>query len=66
MAGKVRTSQKQAIARYRKDKTKSFSMTFFPNDMPLYEHLQKQRNKAAYIKGLIAADMEREAEDADE
>ena len=59
-------SMDQAKARYRKAKTKSFSMTFFPDDMPLYEHLQKQEKKAAYIKSLIAADMEKqEAENAD-
>lgn len=55
---KVYESTKQAIARYRRDKTKSFTMTFFPGDMPLYEHLQSQPNKSAYIKALIAADME--------
>lgn len=51
-------STKRAKAKYRKDKTKSFTLTFFPRDMELYEHLQAQPNKSAYIKALIAADME--------
>ena len=55
---KVYDSTKQAIAKYRKAKTKQFALTFFPRDMELYEHLQAQPNKSAYIKALIAADME--------
>ena len=54
---KVYESSRRAKARYRKDRTKSFTLTFYPGDMELYEFLQTQSNKSAYIKGLIAADM---------
>lgn len=55
---KVYESSKRAKARYRKDKTKSFTLTFYSGDMELYEFLQAKPNKSAYIKRLIATDME--------
>ena len=32
-----------------------------PADWLIYQHLQKQTNKAAYIRRLVLRDMEREA-----
>lgn len=53
-------AQKRAKAKYAKKKTKQLSMRFFPNDMDLWEHLDNQPNKAAYIKQLIRDDMEKQ------
>ena len=52
-------SKKKADAKYRAKNVKQYALSFFPADYDLYEHLQKQPNKAAYIKGLIRDDMER-------
>lgn len=50
-------AQKRAAARYRREKTHSFSMRFFPADADVWEHLSKQPRKAEYIKMLIRRDM---------
>lgn len=55
----VSESKKRADAKYRKEKVKQYAISFFPADYDLYEHLQKQPNKAAYIRDLIRADMEK-------
>lgn len=51
-------AQRRANLKYRKEKTKQLAMTFYPNDMELWEHLAKQPSKATYIKELIRKDME--------
>lgn len=55
------SAQRRATLKYRKEHTKQLAMRFFPDDMDLWEHLQKQDGKAAYIKRLIRDDMERQA-----
>lgn len=37
---------------------KTVSLGFYPSDADLLEHLNKQPNKAGYIKDLIRRDME--------
>lgn len=49
-------AQKRATAKYR-EKTKQFSLKFFPKDFDVYEHLSKQPRKAEYLIGLIRKDM---------
>lgn len=54
-------AQRRASARYRKRSTHQLSMRFFPDDEPLWERLQSMpEGKAAYIRRLIAEDMERD------
>lgn len=55
----VSDAQKRANERYRKESVKQFAVRFYPADSDAWEHLQKQPNKAGYIKALIRADMER-------
>ena len=50
-------AQRRAALKYRKERTKTVSVCFYPADMELYEHVQKQPKKAAYIKRLIAEDL---------
>lgn len=52
-------AQRRATLKYRKEKTKQLAMRFYPDDMDLWNHLDKQPNKAAYIKRLIREDMEK-------
>lgn len=54
----VSDAQKRADAKYKREKTQQFAFRFFPKDRALWDHLQKQPNKAEYIKSLIRADME--------
>lgn len=53
----VRESQVRATAKYQKEKTKAYTLRFFPSEMELWKHLQDQPNKAGYIKELIRKDM---------
>ena len=55
----VSDAQKRANERYRKESVKQFAVRFYPADSDAWEHLQKQPNKAGYIKTLIRADMEK-------
>ena len=55
----VSDAQKRASAKYAKEKTKQFILKFYPADMELYEHLQQQPIRNAYLKKLIRKDMER-------
>lgn len=50
---------KKAIKKYRSEKTKTKSLCFFPDDMPLLEHAESTGNFSGYIKDLIRADMEK-------
>ena len=56
----VTDAQKRAAAKYKREKTHSFSLRFFPADEELWEHLQRQARKAEYLKRLIREDMEGE------
>ena len=49
-------AENRAKANYRK-KTKSITIEFYPAEMDLFEHLQKQEQKRTYIKNLIREDM---------
>lgn len=53
-------AQRRATLKYRKEHTHQLSMTFFPADEDLWEHLQRQPKKADYVRALIRADMERQ------
>lgn len=59
MPRKSMASTKQAKGRYKSEKVKRFLVEFYPTEAKIWEHLQEQPNKAGYIKGLIAADLER-------
>lgn len=54
----VSESQRKASAKYKREKTHSFSMRFFPSEEELWEHLEAQPRKTEYVKALIRADME--------
>ena len=54
----VSDAQKKASDKYRKEKMRQKVVRFSPNEMDLYEHLQKQPNQMGYIKELIRKDME--------
>lgn len=51
-------AQKRAKAKYNREKMKQKIVRFSPNEMDLYEHLQKQPNQMGYIKSLIRKDMD--------
>lgn len=42
-------AQKRATERYQKEKVKQQIVKFYPTDMDLWEHLQKQSNKMGYV-----------------
>lgn len=50
-------AQKRADAKYKREKTQQFSLRFFPADADIWEHLQKQENKAQYLRDLIRKDI---------
>lgn len=58
----VSDAQKRANEKYRRESVRQFAVRFYPADSDAWEHLQKQPNKAGYIKALIRADMEKSAE----
>lgn len=45
----VSEAQKRASAKYAKANVKQFNLKFFPADAELWERLQEQDNKAAYL-----------------
>lgn len=51
-------AQKRASIKYMREKTKPFTMRFYPTDMELWDWLQSQPNKQGYVKGLIRRDMD--------
>lgn len=59
-------AQKRATERYQKEKVRQQAVKFYPADMDLWEHLQKQPNKMGYVKALIRADMEKEGHTVNE
>ena len=52
-------AQRRANERYKREKTHQLAIRFFPADEALWQHLQEQPAKAAYIKRLIRDDMSR-------
>lgn len=50
-------AQRRAIKKYTKEKSKQMNLKFYPPEMDVWEHLQKQENKSGYIKDLIREDM---------
>lgn len=50
-------SQRKASLRYKKENTKSITITFFPKDMDLYNYMKGKPNKAEYLRNLIREDM---------
>lgn len=55
-------AQKRAKRKYQHDKVKTITLPFYPSESELWEHIQKQPVKAAYLKSLVRADMERSTE----
>lgn len=49
---------KKAKKKY-KAKVKRFSIDFYPTEVELYEHIQKQPQKQTYIKNLIKTDIKK-------
>ena len=49
-------AQKRAKAKYRQ-KTKRIYVDFYPTEIALIEHIEKQPKKQTYIKNLIRKDM---------
>ena len=58
----VTEAQKRAAAKYNREKMVQRVVRFSPNERDLLAHLDKQSNKAGYLKALIRADMEKNAE----
>ena len=56
----VSDAQKRANTNYRKRNMKNVSVSFFPADKDIFEHMEKQGGRGSYIKRLIREDMERE------
>lgn len=54
-------AQRKANLNYRKKSVKQVVTAFYPADEELYEFLQKQGNKAGFIKSLIREAMEKES-----
>lgn len=52
-------AQKRAQAKYNKANVRQCAVRFYPTEREMWEWLEKQPNKAGYIKELIRADMER-------
>ena len=53
----VTEAQKRAKAKYYDGKVKKILLEFYPKDAELYEKVQEQPNKQAYIKDLIRKDL---------
>lgn len=51
-------SQRRARDKWNKENRKVISIGFYPIDADLLDHLEKQENKAGYIKELIRKDLE--------
>lgn len=49
-------AQLRAVKKY-KEKVKRITIEFYPTDDEMWEHIQNQPKKQAYIKDLIREDM---------
>lgn len=56
-------AQKRAVKKYRAEKVKRFSIEFPPPQYDLFDHISKQPKKQTYIKNLIRADLDKQAEE---
>ena len=54
----ISEAQKRANEKYRKKNVKQAVVRFYPAEIDVWEHLQKQENKSGYIKELIRKDMQ--------
>lgn len=54
-------AQKRAKQKY-KEKIKYIRVEFYPTELDLWEHLQKQDPKQTYIKNLIREDLKRNSD----
>ena len=52
-------AQKQASAKYQREKVKRLTVSFYPSDADVWEYVCSLENKQGYIRDLIRADMER-------
>lgn len=50
-------AQIEANRRYKQKSVKRITVDFYPSDIELYEHIQTQNNKQAYIKELVRNDL---------
>ena len=55
----ITEAQRKAKAKYN-SKVKKVLIEFYPTELDLIEHLEKQDKKQTYIKKLIRVDMEKE------
>ena len=53
---KTSEAQLRATKKYN-EKAKRLCMDFYPPELDMWEHIQKQPKKQTYIKDLIRADM---------
>lgn len=53
----ITEAQKRAKTKYRLEKTNRITVSFYPTEAELWEHLQKQEKKQTYIKELIRKDI---------
>ena len=63
METKTSEAQKKAVKKY-KEKMKRISIEFYPSEMDLYDHVQRQTKKQTYVKDLIRADIDRTTKNA--
>ena len=54
-------AQNRAKAKYLA-KGKRLTINFYPTELELYEHLEKQPQKTTYIKDLIRVDIKKEGQ----
>ena len=52
-------AQADATARYRKKSVNRVTISFFPKDLEVYEHLKSKPRISEYIINLIRTDMNR-------
>ncbi|OFK24218.1 hypothetical protein [Olsenella sp. HMSC062G07] len=55
----VSDAQKRADAKYKRERTKTAVVRFYPAEEELWGWLSAQPNKQGYVKRLIREDMER-------
>lgn len=51
-------AQRKAALKYRKEKTKTFTLTLYPSDADIIEWLDAQTQKARAVKAAIRQAME--------
>ena len=52
-------AQRRAVAKYKRERTRGKSLTFYPAERDLLEWLESQPNQSGYFKALIRQDMDR-------